>query len=84
MSRKAIITIVAGLLLLAVTAVIFNAVYNTYAVSEAEFFAASSREAVAEIVDRSQQAGMVRNVFFFAAALEVIVTGVLAYQWRND
>jgi hypothetical protein len=86
MSRKSIITIAVGILILVVSWVAFNAIFNATAPSEAEINAVATGGAgtVQGLIDKSQQAQGVRTVFYFVAGLEVIITGVLAYQWRED
>lgn len=105
MSRKSIKTIAIGLLILAITFVAFNALFDATAPSEAEIFAANSsanasmmaynssgsmadffavNSAVQAVNDKSQQAEGVRNLFYVVAALEVIITGVLAFKWRDE
>lgn len=84
MSRKSIITIVVGLLVLAITFAVFNSMFKATAPSEAEINAVvASGGSPQTLIEKSQQAQGVQTQFYFIAALEVIITGVLAYQWRE-
>ena len=84
MTRKSIITIVVGLLILAITFAIFNAMFNATAPSEAEVNAVvASGGSPQMLIEKSQQAQGVQTLFYFIAASEVMATGLLAYQWRQ-
>lgn len=84
MSRKSIVTIVVGLVILAITFAVFNAMFNAAAPSEAEINAVvASGGSPQTLIEKSQQAQGVQTLFYFIAGLEVIITGVLAYQWRE-
>jgi hypothetical protein len=85
MSRKSISAIVVGLLILALTFMIFSNVFDATAPSEAEFNAVAANGVSGQaLLERSQQAEGVRTLFYFIAGVEVIMTGLLAYQWRRE
>jgi hypothetical protein len=87
MSRKSSIAIVVGILVLLVTYLAFTALFNATAPTEAEILdqvATGTRAGVNDLMERSQQAETIRIFFFVIAAVEVIITGILAYQWRSD
>ena len=84
MNKKSITVIVAGLIVLVVTYVGFNAIFNAIAPSTAELKAAfAGGGGMNELAQRSQQAQVIQVLFFIIAAAEIIVTGVLAYKWRK-
>lgn len=72
-------TLIIVIAILVVTFFAFNQIFNSVAPSEAEFFAATSRQAVQELADRSEQAGVIRNIFFVVAGIELIV-GLVALK----
>jgi len=86
MSRKSIVTIAMGLLVLVVTFVAFNASFNATAPSETEINAvvAGGGGTMQALIEKSQQAQRLQTLFYFIAALEVIITGVLAHKWRKN
>jgi hypothetical protein len=84
MSKKSITTIVVGLIVLVITWLGFNAVFNAIAPSSAAVHSAfAGGSGMSDIIQRSQQAQMIQVLFFVIAALEIVVTGVLAYKWRK-
>ncbi|MCK6568081.1 MAG: hypothetical protein DCC59_06825 [Chloroflexi bacterium] len=85
MSRKSINAIIVGLVILAVTYFAFNSMFNAAAPSEAEINAVvASGGSPQGLIAKSEEAQSIRTMFYLIAALEVIVTGILAYQWRGQ
>ncbi len=85
MGRKSISAIVVGLLILTLTFSIFNDTFQAIAPAEAEITAAAANGGSTQaLLERSQQAEGVRTLFYFIAGVEVILTGLLAYQWRRE
>ena len=85
MSRKSISVIVVGLLILALTFMIFSNIFDATAPSDAEFNAVAANGGSAQaLLERSQQAEGVRTLFYFIAGVEVVITGLLAFQWRRE
>ena len=87
MIRKSIYILFIGLLILFVTYIGFTLLFNSVAPSETEIneiVASGTRSDVLELVESSDQANSYRVMFFVVAAIEVIVTGILAYQYRNS
>ncbi len=85
MGRKSISAIVIGLLILTLTFSIFIDMFQAIDPAEAEInVAAANGGATQALLERSQQADGVRNLFYFIAGVEVVATSLLAYRWRRE
>ncbi len=85
MSRKSISAIVIGLLILTLTFSIFSDLFEAIAPAEADINAAAANGGSSQaLLERSQQADGVRNLFYFIAGVEVVATSLLAYRWRRE
>ncbi len=85
MSRRSISAIVVGVLVLALTFMIFSNIFDATAPSESEFNAVAAHGGSAQaLMERSQQAEGIKTLFYFIAGVEVIITGLLAYQWHRE
>ncbi len=94
MSRKSLITIAAGILILVLTIVSFNALIKATMPTDAETQANTAtaqdsfetinqkQENLLHLMARERQAETYRTILNFLVAVEVIGTGVLAYKWR--
>ena len=78
MSRKSILTLVIGLLVFAATIVVSNLIFTATAPSSAEIMASPQTQ-----IEKLQKAETVHTTFLFIAIVELLVAGMLAYQWRK-
>ncbi len=85
MGRKSISAIVVGLLILTLTFSIFNDTFQAIAPAEAEITAAAANGGSTQaLLERSQKAEGVKNLFFFIAGVEVVAASLVAYRWRQE
>ena len=79
--------IVFGVILLIATFSYFGNVYNTTAPSEAEMnrvVSMGDQSGANNLIRRSEEAQNTRNTFYMIATFEILITGLVAYQLRNQ
>jgi len=79
MRKRSKTTIIIGLLVFTATLAAALIIFIISAASGPEIMASPQRQ-----VERYQAAQTILTTFLFVAALELIITGMLAYQWRKS